>query len=279
MRKMLKMQLESVSFIQWDPSTSCIDFDQLEEHWTGIMRSREMLTSTAPGEDDTWKPLQCKIKEGETSEDLMLVKHSSNHCSDLRSFYCSNGSKPQKSKTTIMEAQENNVTMSVEFDLNSRSPHNTSNMITGVIVGTVLSIIAIGVVIFEVIVVRRRRSAMRNPIPKQDVHEPNDTEKIEHLENKNGYAYSEIEMEATNKKDHMDNGDNEYTTGTSDVYYHLNEHKNRKIQTENPHAIYDHAIGDNAEPDYDSTKHVVPTNPEYQEVRICSEVESYREKL
>lgn len=36
------------SFIQWDPSTSCINFDQLKENWTGIMRSREML-ETAPG--------------------------------------------------------------------------------------------------------------------------------------------------------------------------------------------------------------------------------------
>ncbi|CAC5415268.1 unnamed protein product [Mytilus coruscus] len=230
------------SFIQWDPSTSCINFDQLEENWTGIMRSREMseiLTSTVPDENDKWKPLQCKIKEGGTSENLMLVRSSSDNCSDLMSFYCGNG----------------------------------------VIVGIVSSIIAIGVVICVVIVVRRRRSAIRNPILKQDLHGPNDTEKIEHLENKNGYAYSEIEMETTKKKDYMDNGDNEYTTGTSDVYDHLNENKNRKIKTENPHAIYDHSIGDNAEPDYDSTKHVVPTNPEYQEVRIRSEEESHREKL
>ncbi|CAG2199239.1 ENDOU [Mytilus edulis] len=250
------------SFIQWDPSTSCINFNQLKENWTGIMRSREMLeTSTAPDdEDDKWKPLQCKIKNGETSEDLMLVKSSSNNCNDLMSFYCKNGSEPQKSKTTIMEEQENNVTMSFEFDVNTRSLHNTSNMMTGVIFGTVSSIIAIGVVIVVVVVCRRRR-------------------KNEHLENKNGYAYSEIEMEATNKNDHMDNGDNEYTTGTSDVYDHLNENKNRKTKTENPHAIYDHAIGDNAEPDYDSTKHVVPTNPDYQEVRIRSEEESHREKL
>ncbi|OPL33063.1 hypothetical protein AM593_06802, partial [Mytilus galloprovincialis] len=269
------------NFIQWDPSTSCINFDQLKENWTGIMRSREMLeTSIAPDdEDDKWKPLQCKIKNGETSEDLMLVKSSSNNCNDLMSFYCKNGSEPQKSKTTIMEEQENNVTMSFEFDVNTRSLHNTSNMMTGVIVGTVSSIIAIGVVIVAVIVCRRRRSAKRKPVLKQDAHGQNDKEKNEHLENKNGYAYSEIEMEATNKKDYMDNGDNEYTTGTSDVYDHLNDNKNRKIKTENPHAIYDHAIGDNAEPDYDSTKHVVPTNPDYQEVRIRSEEESHREKL
>ncbi|XP_071143399.1 uncharacterized protein [Mytilus edulis] len=269
------------NFIQWDPSTSCINFDQLKENWTGIMRSREMLeTSIAPDdEDDKWKPLQCKIKNGETSEDLMLVKSSSNNCNDLVSFYCKNGSEPQKSKTTIMEEQENNVTMSFEFDVNTRSLHNTSNMMTGVIVGTVSSIIAIGVVIVAVIVCRRRRSAKRKPVFKQDAHGQNDKEKNEHLENKNGYAYSEIEMEATNKKDYIDNGDNEYTTGTSDVYDHLNENKNRKTKTENPHAIYDHAIGDNAEPDYDSTKHVVPTNPDYQEVQIRSEEESHRVKL
>lgn len=37
------------SFIQWDPSTSCINLDQKKENWTGIMRSREMLTSTDVG--------------------------------------------------------------------------------------------------------------------------------------------------------------------------------------------------------------------------------------
>ncbi|VDI03168.1 poly(U)-specific endoribonuclease [Mytilus galloprovincialis] len=270
-----------VSFIQWDPSTSCINFDQLKENWTGIMRSREMLeTSTAPDdEDDKWKPLQCKIKNGETSEDLMLVKSSSNNCNDLMSFYCKNGSEPQKSKTTIMEEQENNVTMSFEFDVNTPSLPNTSNMMTGVIVGTVSSIIAIGVVIVAVIVCRRRRSVGRKPDHKQDAHRQNETEKIGHSENKNDYAYSEIEMEATNKKDHVDNGDNEYTTGPSDVYDHLNENKNRQIKTENPHAIYDHATGDNAESDYDSTKHVVPTNPDYQEVIIRSEEEINSEKL
>ncbi|CAG2199242.1 ENDOU [Mytilus edulis] len=127
------------SFIEWNPAKSCINFDQLKDNWTGIMRSLEML-KTAP---DKWKPLQCKIKDGKTSEDLMLVKSSSNNCSDLMLFYCKNGSEPQKSNTTIMEAQENNVTMSIEFDVNTRSLHNTSNMMTGVIVGTVSLIIAI----------------------------------------------------------------------------------------------------------------------------------------
>ncbi|CAC5406127.1 unnamed protein product [Mytilus coruscus] len=154
------------NFIQWDPSTSCINhvnFDQLKENWTGIMRSPEMLTSTAPEENDKWKPLQCKIKEEGTSEDLMLIKFSPDNCSDLMSFYCGNG----------------------------------------VIVGIVSLIITIGIVVFVVIVVRRRRSAMRKPVLKQDAHGQSDTEKIEHSVNQNCYAYSE--MEATNKTDYMDN--------------------------------------------------------------------------
>ncbi|XP_052097072.1 uncharacterized protein LOC127732061 isoform X2 [Mytilus californianus] len=219
-------------------------------------------------ENGKWNVLRCE--GGETSEDLLLVKSSSFKCRDLVSFYCRNGSSPQKSITTV-KSRESNFTTPLK-------PDQITPQI-GVIVGIVSPIVAIGVVVFVVIVCRRRRSARRKPVHKQDSHGQSDTEKIEHLGNKNGYAYCEIEMEATNKKDHMDNGDNEYTTGTSDVYDHLNEHKNRKIQTENPHAIYDHAIGDNAEPDYDSTKHVVPTNLDYQEVRIRSEDESYREKL
>lgn len=88
-------------------------------------------------------------------------------------------------------------------------------------------------------------------------------------------------MEGSNQHDNMnDEGDNQYTTGPSDVYDHLNKKKkNKKMKTENSHARYDHSIGDNAESDYDITKHVVPTNPEYQEVRIGSEQGSQREKL
>lgn len=36
------------SFIEWNPTKSCINFDQLKKIWTGIMRSREML-ETVPG--------------------------------------------------------------------------------------------------------------------------------------------------------------------------------------------------------------------------------------
>ncbi|XP_063406110.1 uncharacterized protein LOC134690066 [Mytilus trossulus] len=259
------------------------------------------IKKTVIGQDENgeWNVLKCT--EGETSEERLLVKSSSFECSDLVSLYCRNGSSAQKSITT-MKSQKSNFTTPMKPDQITppigSSPQRTlttvktleSNFTTpmkpdqitppiGVIVGIVSSIIVIGVVIFVVIVCRRRRSAKRKLVLKEDAHGQNDTEKTEHLENKNNYAYSEIEMEATNKKDHMDNGDNEYTTGPSDVYDHLNEKRNRKVQTENPHAIYDHAIGDNAEPDYDSTKHVVPTNPDYQEVTIRSEDESYREKL
>ncbi|XP_076083346.1 uncharacterized protein LOC143054275 isoform X4 [Mytilus galloprovincialis] len=94
------------------------------------------------------------------------------------------------------------------------------------------------------------------------------------------FRRSEVKVEGSNQHDNMnDEGDDQYTTGPSDVYDHLNEKKNKKMKTENSHAIYDHSIGDNAESDYDITKHVVPTNPEYQEVRIGSEQGSQREKL
>ncbi|CAG2237014.1 unnamed protein product [Mytilus edulis] len=119
--------------------------------------------------------------------------------------------------------------VSMELPDNS---HNTRYLIPGAIAGTTLLAIIVGVVIF---VFRR----------------------------------SEVKVEDSNQHVNMiDNGDDQYTTGTSDVYDHLNENKNRKIKTENPHAIYDHAIGDNAESDYDSTKHVVPTNLDYQEVQL-----------
>lgn len=41
-------------FIKWDPSKSCINLDQMKESWTGVMRSREMLTSTNDGKLKDW---------------------------------------------------------------------------------------------------------------------------------------------------------------------------------------------------------------------------------
>ncbi|XP_063406109.1 uncharacterized protein LOC134690065 [Mytilus trossulus] len=154
--------------------------------------------------------------------------------------------------------------------------HITSYIIPGVIVGTILLFIVIG----AVICVFRRRSAQRTSNLKHDALRPINTEEIGNVINQNRYSYSEVKVEGSNQHDNMNvKDDDQYTTGTSDVYDHLNEHKNRKIKTENPHAIYDHSIGDNDEPDYDSTKHVVPANPDYQEVRIGTEAESTKETL
>ncbi|XP_052097074.1 uncharacterized protein LOC127732062 isoform X5 [Mytilus californianus] len=254
------------SFVRWDPSISCNNseekFDQ--KHWTSITRSQQMFRLTAYDGNKKLKPLQCKGSE--TSEGLdMFVEPSFVDCAELRSFYCRFGS-PNVSPG-------NNVTMDLP-DTDSI----TSYMITGVIIGIIPSIIAVGVVICVVIVVRRRRSAKRKSDLKKDAHKPNATEEIGHVNNQNRYSYSEIKMEDINQNDNMDSGD-EYTTGPSGVYDHLNENKDRKIKTENPHAIYDHSIGDNTEPDYDSTKHIVPANPDYQEIRLRSEGENHTEKL
>ncbi|XP_076083343.1 uncharacterized protein LOC143054275 isoform X2 [Mytilus galloprovincialis] len=144
------------------------------------------------------------------------------------------------------------------------------------IAGTTLLAIVVGLMIF----VFRRRSAKTTSNLKHDEHRPINTKDIRNVNNQNRYSYSEVKVEGSNQHDNMnDEGDDQYTTGPSDVYDHLNEKKNKKMKTENSHAIYDHSIGDNAESDYDITKHVVPTNPEYQEVRIGSEQGSQREKL
>ncbi|XP_076083347.1 uncharacterized protein LOC143054276 [Mytilus galloprovincialis] len=259
------------SFVRWDPSLSCTNseesFDQ--KHWTSIKRSKQMFLLTASDENVTLKPLQC-IGLDTYGDMYTFVEPSVVNCTELRPFYCRYRLRPLINSASN-ESQGHNVTM--EMPDNS---HITPYLIPGAIAGTTLLAIIIGVVIF----VFRRRSTERKSDVRQDVQRSNNAEQIGHGKNLNRYSYSEVKVEGSNQHVNMiDNGDDQYTTGTSDVYDHLNENKKRKIKTENPHAIYDHAIADNAEPDYDSTKHVVQTNPDYQEVRIGSKEEIIKEKL
>ncbi|XP_071143400.1 uncharacterized protein [Mytilus edulis] len=259
------------SYVRWDPSSSCSNskesFDS--KYWTSITRSKQMFRVTAYDENITLMPSQCKGIE--TSEDgNKFVGPSFVSCKQLRSFYCRYDSLPLINSTPN-ESPGHNVTMELPDN-----GHVTRYIIPGAIAGTTLLAIIVGVVIF----VFRQRSTERKSDVRQDVQRSNNAEQIGHGKNRNRYSYSEVKVEGSNQHVNMiDNGDDQYTTGTSDVYDHLNENKNRKIKTENPHAIYDHAIADNAEPDYDSTKHVVPTNPDYQEVRIGSKEEIIKEKL
>ncbi|CAG2215449.1 unnamed protein product [Mytilus edulis] len=254
------------SFLRWNPLVSCNNSDESfdQKHWTSIKRSQQIFRLTAYDENLTLKPLQCIGLD--TYGDLYtFAKQSAVNCTELRPFYCRYGSRPLINSASN-ESPGHNVTMELPDD-----SHITRYLIPGAIAGTTLLAIIVGVVIF----VFRRRSTERKADVRQDVQRSNNAEQIGHGKNLNRYSYSEVKVEDSNQHVNMiDNGDDQYTTGTSDVYDHLNENKNRKIKTENPHAIYDHAIGDNAESDYDSTKHVVPTNLDYQEVRIGSEEES-----
>ncbi|CAC5406130.1 unnamed protein product [Mytilus coruscus] len=259
------------SFLRWDPSLLCSNSEESfdSKHWTSIKRSQQMFRLTAYDENVSLMPSQCKGIE--TSEDRnKFVEPSFVSCNELRTFYCRYGSRPLINSASN-ESPGHNVTMELPDN-----GHVTRYIIPGAIAGTTLLAIVVGVVIF----VFRRRSAKRTSNLKHYAHRPIDTEEIGHVNSQNRYSYSEIKMEDSNQHDNMnDDGDDQYTTGPSNVYDHLNENKDRKIKTEKSHAIYDHSIGDTAEPDYDSAKHVVPTNPEYQEVRIGSEKESLKEKL
>ncbi|CAC5381139.1 unnamed protein product [Mytilus coruscus] len=155
---------------RYDNGDHCICNTACENH-NGCCKDYDDFCSE--DENCKWKALQCE--GGETSEDsLLVIKSSSNECSDLVSFYFRNGSSAQKRIPTV-KSQESNFTTPMKPDKitppigsspqkNSRGSNFTTplkpDQITppiGVIVGIVSSIVAIGVVIFVVIVCLRRR--------------------------------------------------------------------------------------------------------------------------